>query len=609
MRQIQYQMYFTRHSGNDLDAFIDNNTLTVTYPGSSWSDAASQPVTYSWTASANWNNGVPIAGTPALLSRNGSGSDINFDGDYSSAALSELYIDAKKSPMTLHQSANTMRATVEYIGNAGNGTYLQTGGVNTANITYIGYYTGSTGTYSISNGSLNVGTLHLAAQDGAGSLTVSGNASVNASILDLGGVSPSDGLYVNGGGVTIGTLALEFGSKHVSVSAGNLTISQVNVVGTGTYLLSLSGGSLTLPSLALFDSTHFAWTGGTLTVNADIAVGPSDSFAGNLTLSNGQVFNLQSLTNVGNITTSAPSRIAATNLLNYGNITGSGDIVINSTQQAENHGNISVSGLFQCSNPFFNFGNITLSGQQSWPDGATFPNHGFAFFNSDAGSSLASPLTIAVNQNEVHLRGVQHLQAALCRIRRSGFIEGSATKVNDFFLDGTLTLRNGILIQESPTDKLTNMNELRNDILVGLTFPAGLKADSLAPNNALAILDNAATAFISFAGLSVDADSIIVAAELIGDANADGTIDLSDLSTVLNNFGATTPAWTSGNFDDQPTIDLTDLSDVLNNFGQSLHNPAAGIIPTPEPATLLLLTPLVWSSAFRRRRPPMRSEA
>ncbi len=110
---------------------------------------------------------------------------------------------------------------------------------------------------------------------------------------------------------------------------------------------------------------------------------------------------------------------------------------------------------------------------------------------------------------------------------------------------------------------------------------------------------------------------LALAPQLLGDANLDGNVDLSDLSVVLNNFGKTTSAWTDGNFDNANTIDLTDLSDVLNNFGTTSTTTSSQLpttnfqlppSPTPEPASLLLLTPRVWSSAFRRRRPPMRSE-
>src|SRR6202012_3097129 len=110
----------------------------------------------------------------------------------------------------------------------------------------------------------------------------------------------------------------------------------------------------------------------------------------------------------------------------------------------------------------------------------------------------------------------------------------------------------------------------------------------------IAVVDNAvlATPFTAFGGQTVDANSILVSQELLGDSNIDGHVDLTDLSTVLNNFGTTTPAWTSGNFDGAATVDLTDLSAVLNNFG--LTNPnatdvsagATAAIGTPEPASL-----------------------
>jgi hypothetical protein len=58
----------------------------------------------------------------------------------------------------------------------------------------------------------------------------------------------------------------------------------------------------------------------------------------------------------------------------------------------------------------------------------------------------------------------------------------------------------------------------------------------------------------------------------LGDANADGTVNLTDLNTVLSHFGQSSPNWTDGNFDYAATINLTDLSYVLNNFGQTDPN-------------------------------------
>ena len=99
---------------------------------------------------------------------------------------------------------------------------------------------------------------------------------------------------------------------------------------------------------------------------------------------------------------------------------------------------------------------------------------------------------------------------------------------------------------------------------------------------------------------------LTLAPQLLGDANLDGNVDLTDLSIVLNNFGKSTSAWTDGNFDHQPTIDLTDLSDVLNNFGQSLNltasaslHPAATAAPEPASLAILSLSSLL---LIKRRR-------
>ena len=78
--------------------------------------------------------------------------------------------------------------------------------------------------------------------------------------------------------------------------------------------------------------------------------------------------------------------------------------------------------------------------------------------------------------------------------------------------------------------------------------------------------------------------SLLTVAALLGDADLNAKVDLSDLNIVLNNLGATTTAWTSGNFDGAPTIDLTDLNDVLNHLGQSATIPALAAQPAASPS-------------------------
>ena len=159
---------------------------------------------------------------------------------------------------------------------------------------------------------------------------------------------------------------------------------------------------------------------------------------------------------------------------------------------------------------------------------------------------------------------------------------------------------NALILQPDPSTKSATIATLHNQIAFAKSHNAGITSSTLPANFAIAILDNAATHFTSFRGQSIDPNALLLSPELLGDANADGTVNLSDLSTILNNFGTTSPNWTSGNFDNAPTIDLTDLADVLNNFGLTNPSPSfsAFSIPhsafttTPEPpslATLLLL--------------------
>lgn len=69
---------------------------------------------------------------------------------------------------------------------------------------------------------------------------------------------------------------------------------------------------------------------------------------------------------------------------------------------------------------------------------------------------------------------------------------------------------------------------------------------------------------------------------LIGDVNLDGTVNLTDLLTLLNNYGKSGAIWSQGDINYDGTINLIDLLTMLNGYGQSQPVP---LIPGPTVAT------------------------
>ena len=262
-------------------------------------------------------------------------------------------------------------------------------------------------------------------------------------------------------------------------------------------------------------------------------------------------------------------------------------------------------------------GSLAISGSQSYGTGASFTAAaGTTTFSSDAGPSTAS-LAILLNGGNVTFSSSQHL-ANLTVTAGTATVLAGTTKTNGLTLSGstnnwssTLALNtNKLIVEATGPTKAAVLATLQNQAAYGAKHATGITTSTLPANMGLAIIDNSvlSPSLSTFGGISVDSNSLLVSPELLGDANIDGHIDLTDLSTILNNFGVATSAWTSGNFDGAATIDLTDLSYVLNNFG--LTNPNAKIaqplLAVPEPTSLASLAVGFATLAARRRRCPRR---
>src|SRR5690348_665529 len=71
-------------------------------------------------------------------------------------------------------------------------------------------------------------------------------------------------------------------------------------------------------------------------------------------------------------------------------------------------------------------------------------------------------------------------------------------------------------------------------------------------------------------------------APLAGDANLDGTVDLSDLLTLTRNFGKTNATWAMGDFNADGSVGLADFTLLTQNYGKTWN--VGGPIPPPVPA-------------------------
>jgi len=224
-----------------------------------------------------------------------------------------------------------------------------------------------------------------------------------------------------------------------------------------------------------------------------------------------------------------------------------------------------------------NGSNLTISGGGSYAGGINDNNTGSGTLNISAGTLTSGAILIgAVNVGAGNLMLTGSSEVSSLTLNGSNVSNTGNVDLNGY---------NKLILESNGTNKSSIIATLRTEISysgyknsgTGGTSMTGFIVNNNAPasNYGIAVVDNdnggGGTRFSTFGGIPVDANSVLVGPEILGDADLSGQVDLTDLSTVLNNFGIATLDWVMGNFDGAATIDLTDLSAVLNNFG--LTNP------------------------------------
>ncbi len=503
------------------------------------------------------------------------------------------------------------------------GTLTQAGGTlsegsSPPGMGVAGTFIYQSGNFGVSGLTVVAGGTFQATQGGA--LTLFTMATVAGQMSLDGGVTLTGPIFTisSGGLLTTGSTTITLTGNFTNASGGELdmgspTATVINassiqnsglIDGSGRInatVANLSGGQL---SVALNQTLTITGTGSTNASGALINLaGGTLHFTHTLTnQSGGIIAGFGALRVDGGLTNSGTLALAgASSVFTPVTNTSTGTIHLSGNQPNVFFNTVANAGLLTvdagASGTFF--GAYTGAGPVT--------NNGSLFINAN---SIAGP----ISGNGNLTLGAGASPAILALNAGSG-----ASKVATLIFNSSsqLDLANNPLVVEAPNaaakpDAITQLTgEVKTGRNGGPWNGPGIISSTVAANPSqlsIAVADNAVLQYTTFGGQPVDANSILVVPAYFGDANLDGHVDLTDLSTILNNFGTASGAWTSGNFDGASTIDLTDLSDVLNNFGQSLPIPSSSSfnlqpspLSTPEPTALSLLA--LPTICLLRRRP------
>lgn len=101
-----------------------------------------------------------------------------------------------------------------------------------------------------------------------------------------------------------------------------------------------------------------------------------------------------------------------------------------------------------------------------------------------------------------------------------------------------------------------------------------------------------------FSGVEIDATSVLIKYTLVGDANLDSRVDITDFARLAGAFNQTS-IWSSGDFDYSGTTNISDFALLAGNFNKSLPDTRSRS-SVPEPAMGLIVS-LLGAMGMRRR--------
>lgn len=337
------------------------------------------------------------------------------------------------------------------------------------------------------------------------------------------------------------------------------------------------GDAITAPSTVTLDAN---WTAGVVNFDSANSYTIAPGNGGTLTLNNGSA--------AASIVDSGGAHFITAPIVLSSNLQVN---VVNAVDSITLSGNISGSGGIATSGS----GTVTLGGSNSY-SGPTAATSGTLIVASPAALPASGTLTIGSSQ------GVATVQLA----SGGGLFEQAALSVSP---GSTLDLTNNALVinyATGPSPVSTIQSLLASAYDKGAWDGTGITSSTAAAGGGVFS--------IGYADGSIDAGTpalpgqVLIEYTLAGDANLDGTVNLTDLLSLLNSYGETGQDWADGDFNYDGSVNLSDLLILLNNYGQSTSVGATGLsassvsaVPEPQVLGIFLVSGLGLLS--RRRRP------
>jgi hypothetical protein len=503
----------------------------------------------------------------------------------------------------------------EFVGNSGTGAFVQRGGTHDVKfILYIGNNETGTGSYQLSNGTLNVKDLPTyVGYRGAGTFTQF-NGVYNAASLNLGALAGGDGTFNGSGGTDniantyiggtadgpggSGRIILMGHLRPADVNVGNLTLyPNTGSSGASVLIDSIEGTALNATSLKLGDWSQlrikggtFHLSGGTATASGSIVIGDPGEVAGTFVQSGATTSVKADQLLLGTTAGSEGNFVLQggtfrTNATALGPVTGDTNFTGHFTQTGGAHVTTELEVAPNWANGVYDLedGSLTTTRTKVGPLPGNDNRFVTGAFNQSGGTHLASALAVNGSWNHVTytLSGGQ-LTADQVDVYAAANFSGVFGQGRFVQTGGSARVggTNGLRIYGTAAYELSGAGTLQvdNTVTVGLDTPGTFtqSGGTVTVGVRLAIGDSTGAGGYTLSGGTLSAPTVD-----LGKGGADATFDLSDTGRLNVTSFNVHPSGTLTVFDGTVTGTINNRGAVTlagRGIAASVNNNGGGTI-------------------------------